>query len=352
MNQNIIEKHIRRNIPFTMIAVMLILSLFLTSCGSSKPAEDSGYGRSNNVPMASESAAPAPGDPQVQVQFSEAKASPGENGLSDVDKSKTASTAAPAQQDLTLNRKIIKEGNASVETKEFDKTIEALDQLIDSVGGFSEVRTVKGKNSQNSSPRYANYVFRVPAGVFENVMNDLGSVGTVIESNSKGTDITDQYMDAQTRINTLKVQEQTLIEIMAKATKLEDVITLESRISEVRYEIESLENTLKNYDRLVAFSRITVNIQEVTVKTETKPKPETLGQRISTTFNDSLESLKDGFEDLVVWIVGSWLTLIVLLVGGLVLLISYRRAKKKKAKSQQGEVQLPTLDDKSDGPIL
>ena len=105
----------------------------------------------------------------------------------------------------------------------------------------------------------------------------MGSIGTVLESNSKGTDITDQYVDYETRVRTPKFKEETLLELMEKSTKLEDVITLEKRdFFEVRYEIESIENTLRNYDRLLAFSRINIYIQEVDDATESDPVAGTL----------------------------------------------------------------------------
>jgi hypothetical protein len=157
----------------------------------------------------------------------------------------------------------------------------------------------------------------------------MSSIGSVLESNSQGTDITDQYYDSETRIKTLKVQEQTLLDILAKATKLEDVITLESRISEVRYEIEKHENTLKNYDRLVAFSRITIYISEVDDKTETKPVPKTLNERVSGSFKQSLDDLRTGFEDFLVWLAGSWISLIFLAVIGLIVYFSIKRKRKK-----------------------
>lgn len=157
----------------------------------------------------------------------------------------------------------------------------------------------------------------------------MGTIGNVLESTSKGTDITDSYYDSQKRIKTLKVQEDTLLDILSKAEKLEDVITLESRIAEVHYEIESLENTIKNYERLVYFSRITIFIQEVDDKTETKPEPKTLGERISGSFKDSLEDFKDGFEDFLVWLAGSWISIALVILVIVILIISFKKSKRR-----------------------
>ena len=108
------------------------------------------------------------------------------------------------------------------------------------------------------------------------------------------------------------------------------IITLESRISQVRYEIESLENTIRNYDRLVAFSRITVYIQEVTDRTETKPTPETLGERVSRSFNEALENFKIGCEDFIVWLAGAWIGLLIWIIIIVVILRIFKSIKRRK----------------------
>lgn len=244
--------------------------------------------------------------------------------------------------DLLKQRKLIKDGNVFIETHDFDSSIMAMDELVESVGGFAETRTVRGKSSQSYSLRSASYIIRVPQESFDAVIKSMGNVGTVIESTTKGTDITDQYYDHETRVKTLKVQEQTLLDILSKAEKLEDVITLESRISEVRYEIESLENTLKNYDRLVSFSRINVNIQEVDDVTETRPVYKTLDQRIAGSFYQALENFRTGFEDFLVWAVGSWITVLLLIFIVMVIAVLIKRGKRKKLKAQKNRPSQPS----------
>lgn len=319
--------------------LLLVMCLFIVSCGSSKAAL--------NQSMA---VAPAASGAAMEITFSEemskdqvSPVSPeqgfGEsNGASD---GKSKSETVPAS-DLQKDRKMIMDGSVSLETLKFESSIEAMDKLIEKFGGFAETRTVRGKSNNSRALRSANYVIRIPAESFRTVLEDMGNIGTVLESNSKGTDITDQYYDSETRVKTLKVQEQTLLDILAKATKLEDVITLESRLSDIRYEIEGLENTLKNYDRLVAFSRINVYIQEVDDVTETRPLEKKLNERISSAFRQSLREFRIGFEDFVVSFVGSWITLLFLGVIVVIVLLILKNKKKKKIltkKSQNSETE-------------
>ena len=315
--------------PMTVL-LLLIVALIFTSCASATktaaPAakEDFSY----NESVAYDSSYPEPSQ----------AAAPAENGYGGSGLGESDYKEKVSADNIMSQRKIIMEGDVSLETLDFDDSINAMDQLIKDFGGFAEARNVKGKSRDSRSLRYASYIIRVPAESFELVLKSMGGIGTVLESSSNGTDITDRYYDAQTRIRTLKVQEETLLDILAKSTNLEDVIMLESRLAEVRYEIESLENTIKNYDRLLSFSRINVFIQEVDDKTETKPEPETLGERISRTFAQSVDNFKRGFENFLVWLVYSWINIILsLIVLGIAIIVVKKGKKRLRKKSVQKE---------------
>ena len=260
-------------------------------------------------------------------------------GLAGTSKDLSVSVAFAEQQEngvLPADRKIINEGSAQIETKDFDYSISTIDQIIAQSGGFTETHNVQGSSINTANLRYATIVFRVPADKFNEIMSNMSAIGTVIQSNTNGTDITDQYVDSETRLKTLKVQEQTLLDIMAKAEKLEDVITLESRISDVQYQIESIENQLKNYDRLVQYSRISVNINEVVEVTEIKPVPRTLGDKIAEAFNNAIQAFTDGLENFALWLVANWILFaffLVLLVLFIIVRLIYKSRKKNRIKN-------------------
>ena len=326
-----------------LIVTILTLAIFVTSCGRS-----SYKGTSQAVaPQVS-----AGQSKDVQVYFSEQSGFGGAESEVPAAKFTSSDETPKSGINLTDQRKIIMEGNVSIETKDFDASIKALDQLIEDVGGFAESRTVRGTGIRSRSLRDANFVIRVPSEKFNYVMNGMGSIGTVLEANSQGTDITDQYMDYEARVKALKVQEKTLLELMEKSTKLEDVIALESRISEVRYEIEKIENSLKNYDRLIAYSRISVYIQEVDDTTETEPVAKTLNERITNAFNMSIKEFRRSLENFLVWLAASWISLIFLLIIAIVLLVIIRKSKIKKPSApakKEPEVKFENEKKEEDG---
>jgi hypothetical protein len=218
--------------------------------------------------------------------------------------------------------------------------------MIAQFGGFTEKKNVRGSSYYANDLRYATIVFRVPAQHFETVMENMGTIGVVTQSNTNGTDITDQYIDSETRLRNLKVQEETLLDILSKAEKLEDVISLEARIYEVRYEIETIENRLKNYDRLVQYSRITIDLAEVVETTQKPPVARTLGDRIATAFSAAIDTFVDNLENFMVWLVYNWILLAVILVLVIVFVIVLKARRNRKKSAAPVTIE-PELDQDS-----
>jgi hypothetical protein len=102
----------------------------------------------------------------------------------------------------------------------------------------------------------------------------------------------------ESHVKALRSEYETLLGILEKCTELKDVISVQSRITEVLYQIESYQSKLNNYDNLVAFSTITLNISEV--ERETVVNPETLGERISAGFRETVADISEGFENFAV----------------------------------------------------
>jgi flagellar biosynthesis/type III secretory pathway M-ring protein FliF/YscJ len=114
---------------------------------------------------------------------------------------------------------------------------------------------------------------------------------------------------------------------------MEDVITLESRLSDIRYQLESMESQLRTYDNKVDFATVYMDIQEVQELTP-EPAEETMWERLGNGFMDSLGDVRDGLVDFLVWFVvhipymAVWAVVIVLVVMIVKLIIRTRRNRK------------------------
>ena len=238
--------------------------------------------------------------------------------------------------ELPANRKVIRDAELSVETLEFDAFISSINAKMAELGGYVQSNNVSGKAyNYGSGLRSANMVIRIPAEKLDSFLSAVDGLGNVISRSENVDDVTDTYVDTEARIESLRTEYQTLLDLLAKAETLEDIITLQDRLSDVRYEMESYEARLRSYDSLIAYSTVTIRISEV--ERVTAAEPETFGEEVSRRFSESLEDVGDGFKSFASWFIGNLPTIVVLLVlfvglPLLIVLICVKSARKRKAK--------------------
>ena len=232
--------------------------------------------------------------------------------------------------------KLIYSASATVETTEFDGTIEKLSALVEQYGGFVESSSVNGSNYYTqsrgySSTRYASYVIRVPSEKFSALMGSLSTLGNVPYSHTYTENITAQYYDTDARLTAYQTQEARLLEMMEAAKTVEDLIAIEEKLTELRFQIESLQSTLKNWDRQVAYSTLDLEVQEVVEYT-----PESrmsYGQELALALCSGLKRTGEFFKDLLLAIVGALPALVILAVVLAILIpVWKKRRKARKAR--------------------
>ena len=246
--------------------------------------------------------------------------------------------------------KIIYTANVDLETLEFEETISALYKLIEANGAFIETSSVSGTNYNAkyyygySSYRTAYFTIRVPKENFSGLTGALSSIGNVTQSRTSADNITASFLDTESRLKAYRTEESNLLEMMEKADTVEDMITIQDRLSWIRYEIESLTSQLKNWQNRVDYSTLNLNITEVKEYTEEPVIEKTFGEEIRDGFNSSVKWLKQALRDIVVFIVSSLpvlvLPIIILIPAAIILIIvllSVKSRKKKKARKAEAE---------------
>lgn len=199
--------------------------------------------------------------------------------------------------------KLIRRCTVELQTTEFDTAVSALYELVDAQGGYFENSSVYSGGYYNSNARRnGEYVVRIPAEKYSAFRSSVGELGYVSFSNESTEDIGEQYYDTEARLKTLRTKQERLQVLLEKAETMEDIITLESALGDVEYEIERYSSTLNRYDGLVNFATFHINVQEVIRVEEKTGAADTLSERMSSAFSDGLEDLKDNAEDFMVWI--------------------------------------------------
>ena len=272
-------------------------------------------------------------------------------------KAQSESTGAEQQSDSAddLNpEKIIYSGDATVETTEFDGTLGALENLIESCGGWIESSSVNGSKYASISRgtagnRSASYTVRVPNEKFSAVMGELSSLGNIPYSHVYTENVTSQYYDTKARLETYQAQEKRLVELLDKAETVSDVIEIENELTEVRYRIESLQTSLRGWDRRVSWSTIYLTVNEV--KEYTPSKTKSYGEKLTDAFGYGIENLGEVFVEFVEMLpVLLFLLLLLVAVIAVIRAIFFNPKRKEKRLARKQARAQKKADTAEKGP--
>ena len=245
-------------------------------------------------------------------------------------------TAGAGQsQAIPENRKWIITVNMAAETEDLETLLASLDKKIAGLNGYVEDQNIYNGSSY-SSRRYrsASMTVRIPADSVDQFTQDVSGISNVVRSNKNLEDITLTYTATESRVKALQTEEARLLELMAMAKNMEDLLLIEKRLTEVRTELEQVTSQLRLYDNLIDFGTIHLNLQQVTKFTDTTQEP-TVWQRIGSGFLESLEGIGDFFVEIFVWIVvaSPYLAILAVIVIVTVLLVKKASKKHKKASN-------------------
>lgn len=237
----------------------------------------------------------------------------------------------------SVNRKIIFEGTLSIETTNFDDDYNRIKQALSEFGGYAERDSVYGTKpvNWNEKGRTAELTLRIPSKRFDEYILRLKGLGETLSMSTSGRDVSLQYFDSETRLKTLRIRQERLLDLLENAKGLEDIIKLEQELGNVDYQIQSYEIELRSYDSLIDFSSITIQLHEVNqIERVTSSDKQDLGTRITTGFYSVLNVLAAIGEGLLIFFLAGSPVLVPLIIAGVIAIIVVKR-RKKKAKGTQ-----------------
>lgn len=227
---------------------------------------------------------------------------------------------------LSTGRKLIRTVELRVETATYDRLIEDVEAQTALVGGYTE--SVNADMRYYSASRYATLVIRVPVDRLDDLVNTLGELSNVVYRSENQRDITTTYVDTESHRDALRIEQERLLSLLEKAESLTDVLEIESRLTDVRYELESIESQLCLYDNQVDYATVTLYIEEVSVLTDTQEKG--FWQKIGDGFLNSLKRVWSGAKSVFSYTIIALPYLLVLAVFATLALIIVRLCVKKR----------------------
>ena len=303
------------------LLLCVVLLLGLTACGGSSTA---------NKSQVMHSAGPVA--PMMEAAPMEESASMDMAAGNTLSPSESASSALPEA------RKWIITIDMNVETEDLDALMADLEQAISGVGGYVEDQNIhNGSNYTSRRYRNANLTIRIPDDYVEQFTGNVSDMANVVSQNLRREDITLKYVATASRVTALETEETRLLELLAKAETMADLLEIEARLTDVRYELENYASQLRLYDNQVDYATIYLSISEV--QEYTPVEEPTFLERIKTTFSNALEGLGDGIVNITVFLVGNSPYLLAFGILGFVTVILVKRSGKirlkKKAKKEE-----------------
>ena len=260
------------------LAMVLVIAL-LAGCGASSMVADRAPAMKNEIAVESP-AAPMP-----------------EYAMDSV-----AGVSGAGQSVPGVEQKLIKTVRMDVETENLEALLPQISMKISELGGYVENQDLYNGSSYSSyRSRSANLTIRVPAENLNGFVEDVKGVSNVVSYNESTENVTLQYVSTESRMKALEVEQQRLLELLAKAENMSDLLEIEARLTDVRYELESVTSQLRVLANQVDYATIYLYISQVKVYTETEEQ--TVWQRIASGFQENLRDMGEDLTDFFVWVI-------------------------------------------------
>lgn len=323
-----------------LLIIMGIMSILLAGCGSTNSKTEDSAPSTATSEVADSSAGFEESADVAQADVTSEMTTESKAESATATDSATASDSVETQD---TNRKLIKNANMSVETKMFESFLNTLNKEIAELGGYTQSSDVQGNSYNSNSYRYATVVARIPNDKLDGFLSLIAEESNVINKIVTVEDITLQYVDMESHKKALVVEQDRLLALLEKAEKLEDIIAIENRLSEVRYQIESYESQLRTYDNQIDYSTVTVQITEV--EKETPVKEQTIFERIKTGFLDNASNVGVGLKNLFVWFMVNIPYFVILAIIVIVVIMIIKKRAKKSDKKIQKQSQQESIEE-------
>lgn len=234
------------------------------------------------------------------------------------------------------SRLLIRNVSITLETATYQTTYDSIIEAISKNGAYIENSNVTGTGKKNNLHE-ATIVIRVPAENMDALIKALDGNGTVTSSSESVQDVTLEYIDMESRISSLKTERDSITKLLEQADDLDTILELQDKISEINYEIENYESSLLVMQNQITYSTLTLNIKEVIEETEVADSEEvrntTLGDKMWAALKGSLNFLLILVQGIL--IVLSALLPVIVIIGIPVTIVLIVRHRKKKAKKEE-----------------
>ena len=231
--------------------------------------------------------------------------------------------------------KKIRTVNLSLELKSIEKVQKQIREQVKTEGGYIESEEFNAKTGYGDSD-YLHLSLRIPKDKVDHFLEFLSGEGKILSKSESLEDVRLQYHDAENHIKALEKEQERVLALMDKAENVDQLIALESRLTDIRYQLESYHTEINDYDNKVDYS--TVNLDLLERGSESLGEGQySFSERVRDGFVQNIHGILYFFMNAVFFIL-VYMPQIILGVGFvLVLILWHKMSKKKKAGKENKE---------------
>lgn len=243
------------------LTTIAILAIFLSACGSSSLKSDRAGSPSSTYEIAetrpASSANTAAYSDSIEAQKTGGGGGGGTNGVAQENVPLTQ-----AEKSAAVDRKIIKNADIALESEEPEAAQKRISAIAETVGGFVVESQQRSSDGRSANRDTVGMTIRVPAAKFGEVIDEIRKTpGRLISENIKGQDVTEEFIDIEARLTAKKALETQFMEIMKRANTVDDALSVQRQLADVRAEIEKIEGRKRFLENQAGLSTIKVSIQ-------------------------------------------------------------------------------------------
>ncbi|WP_260983506.1 DUF4349 domain-containing protein [Cytobacillus oceanisediminis] len=301
--------------------LLMFISLLFLLAGCSGGESSSEKSEMNNAEDAK--SAETENVSEDRVSFS----AKGEQDRAAGNKSETENQDGVSEKNTVAQRMVIFNAEMDITVKNFENARNSLEEKAQSYNGYI---VQSDSNRYDDEQQSGMMTFRIPQEHFHAFLNDAQGLSVQVNNRRvSGQDVTEEYVDLESRLKSKKAVEARLLEFMKDSQKTEDLLKISSDLADVQEEIEQIAGRKKFLENQTAYSTVTISLQETLVAVP-KIDNENLNtwQKIQKQFADNINILLAAGSGIIVFLVGN--LPIILIVGTIVAAIIYFVRKKNK----------------------
>jgi hypothetical protein len=298
----------RMSVKFVAIlGLIAVLSTSACAASSSPSSSEGGRGLQGASPPRPAAIEAPPAKPAAPAQVRQ-PAPGGGTAASGA----AADPADQLQQNLpSADRMIIRTVNMTIAVGNVQEVFRQVEQLAGEQRGY-----ISGSQIRQDGDRLtATLTIRVPADhpTFQATLERLrGLSERVVDEQSQAQDVTEEYVDLDARLRTLKASEETMLGLLSKATRMEDILQIQRELTQVRTQIEQIQGRKQVLERRADLATINLTIREAGAFARPGWSP-------GSTIEEAIRALGTALRGLVT--VAIWLAVFSPIWGGLLVVI-------------------------------